>query len=43
MSKVIKHIRALRNSEREFDFVILAGKEFQRREPVNFMERKPYE
>ena len=28
--------------EREFDLVMLVGKEFQRREPVNVRERKPY-
>ena len=27
---------------REFELVILVGKEFQRRGPVNLRERKPY-
>ena len=32
----------MRNIVREFELVILVGKEFQRQGPVNFRERKPY-
>ena len=32
----------LRNMIKEFELVILVGKEFQRRRPVNLRERKPY-
>ena len=38
----IAFLRVLRNILREFELVILVGKEFQRRGPVNFRERKPY-
>ena len=38
----IEFLRVLRNILREFELVILVGKEFQRRGPVNIRERKPY-
>ena len=38
----IEFLRVLRNILREFELLILVGKEFQRRGPVNFRERKPY-
>ena len=38
----IEFLRVVRNIVREFELVILVGKEFQRRGQVNFRERKPY-
>ena len=38
----IEFLRVLRNILREFELVILVGKEFQRRGPVNIRERNPY-
>ena len=38
----IEFLRVVRNIVRKFELVILVGKEFQRRGPVNFRERKPY-
>ena len=38
----IELLRVVRNIVREFELVILVGKEFQRRGLVNFRERKPY-
>ena len=38
----IEFLWVLQNILREFELVILVGKEFQRGGPVNFRERKPY-
>ena len=38
----IEFLRVLRIILREFELVTLVGKEFQRRGPVSFRERKPW-